>query len=680
MKRNSITSLASMLAVSALLCCLGLAVPPRAAAAAATPVIIDTDIFSSADDVGALATAFSLQHLGEANVIAITLNTRTSRPVVAVDSLKCVAAIENFYGSSAPIGTQTVLGDPQPNDPNFIGPCGQLAPVGVSPSGNAVSVMTQALTAQADHSVVIVTTGYESNLANFLEAPGGSDLVARKVSKLVVMGGGYALQPDGTLTSPEENNFNGDIAGAQYVAANWPTEVVYSGAEVGDAVETGGGISASHPDYSPVRVAYEAFVGKNNWIYSHDLTAMYEAIRPNTLLKENGPGTNVVTDRFDPKTGWDYGANVFTMDPAGHDYYLTVPDPIALDNSLNSLLDYVPPLPPSTSIGPLIAGGAMEGQALVESHAPWSGTPSGYEYQWQSCDGLGNNCSAIAGATVQTYTLTAADVGHTIRVQEVATSAGVDSSPAVSAQTTTVLPLPPTNTALPTISGPAVDGQTLRALVGNWTNSPTAYVYQWERCDATGGACADIPGAAAAAAYVLTPVDMAHTIRVQEIATNAGGDGSPATSAPTAVVTAPASPTPPAAGPLPPSGPGPAGPAPVSTATIRAMLTKAMAVQGSASKLRAVLKQGGYSFSATAPSAGCLVISWYTQNRGKKVVVAKVTFTFIRAGAKKVKIALTASGRKLVRANSRMTITVNAAFAPSHEGTTSMTKKLILRW
>ena len=34
------------------------------------PVIVDTDIFSDADDVGALATAFALQLKGEANVIA----------------------------------------------------------------------------------------------------------------------------------------------------------------------------------------------------------------------------------------------------------------------------------------------------------------------------------------------------------------------------------------------------------------------------------------------------------------------------------------------------------------------------------------------------------------------------------------------------------------------------------
>src|SRR4051812_15181303 len=74
--------------------------------AATVPLIVDTDMFSDADDAGALATAFGLQYRGEAHVIAVAVNTRTSRPAVATNSWKCVAAITSFYGSSTvPIGT-----------------------------------------------------------------------------------------------------------------------------------------------------------------------------------------------------------------------------------------------------------------------------------------------------------------------------------------------------------------------------------------------------------------------------------------------------------------------------------------------------------------------------------------------------------------------------------------------
>jgi subtilisin family serine protease len=47
---------------------------------------------------------------------------------------------------------------------------------------------------------------------------------------------------------------------------------------------------------------------------------------------------------------------------------------------------------------------------------------------------------------------------------------------------------PPVNTAVPTITGTASTEQTLSASTGSWTESPTSYAYQWQRCD-TGGAC-----------------------------------------------------------------------------------------------------------------------------------------------------------------------------------------------
>ena len=64
-----------------------------------TPLIIDTDIYSNADDVGALATAFALQLNGEDQVIAVTVNTRQDRPSVATESWECVAAIAQYYNS-----------------------------------------------------------------------------------------------------------------------------------------------------------------------------------------------------------------------------------------------------------------------------------------------------------------------------------------------------------------------------------------------------------------------------------------------------------------------------------------------------------------------------------------------------------------------------------------------------
>jgi len=131
--------------------------------------------------------------------------------------------------------------------------------------------------------------------------------------------------------------------------------------------------------------------------------------------------------------------------------------------------------------------------------------------------------------------LTSADVGHTIRVEETATNASGSSSPASSEATRVVSPLPPSNVTPPSISGITTQGQTLTESHGSWTNSPSRFTYQWERCDRSGRSCSAIAGATART-YPLTAADVGDTIRVQETASNTHRSHRPAISAPTGVV------------------------------------------------------------------------------------------------------------------------------------------------
>ena len=170
--------------------------------------------------------------------------------------------------------------------------------------------------------------------------------------------------------------------------------------------------------------------------------------------------------------------------------------------------------PPVDTALPTVSGSPVEGQTLSATTGSWEGSPASYTYQWEDCNTAGQACTNIAKATSSTYKLASTDVGHTLRVIVTATNTG-GSTKASSAATTTVTPAPapPVNTALPTVSGTAVEGQTLSATNGSWEGSPSSYTYQWEDCNTAGEGCANI-SKATSSTYKLTSTDVGHTLRV----------------------------------------------------------------------------------------------------------------------------------------------------------------------
>ncbi len=102
------------------------------------------------------------------------------------------------------------------------------------------------------------------------------------------------------------------------------------------------------------------------------------------------------------------------------------------------------------------------------------------------------------------------------------------------ATTGTVIAAIPVNSGVPGITGVAQQGQTLTASTGTWSNTPTAYTYQWESC--SGGTCSAV--GSDSSTYAVAATDVGHTIEVVVTASNSGGPGTPATSAATATVIA----------------------------------------------------------------------------------------------------------------------------------------------
>lgn len=96
---------------------------------------------------------------------------------------------------------------------------------------------------------------------------------------------------------------------------------------------------------------------------------------------------------------------------------------------------------------------------------------------------------------------------------------------------------PPSNTALPTISGFASRGSTLTASPGSWTgDAPISFTYAWQRCNTAGASCAAIKGATAPT-YTITSGSVGARLRVSVGASNAAGV-SAALSAATATIVA----------------------------------------------------------------------------------------------------------------------------------------------
>jgi Ig domain of plant-specific actin-binding protein len=200
---------------------------------------------------------------------------------------------------------------------------------------------------------------------------------------------------------------------------------------------------------------------------------------------------------------------------------------------------------PKATGQPRVSGRTVQGQTLFTTNGSWSGTrPFAFRYRWLRCDASGGgvdgvNCNTIPGATRRTYVQRLADVGHRIRSRVVVSNADGTASANSNATPGVVQPSSaagaPLNASPPAISGTPQQNQTLSATTGTWNGAkPQAYSFQWRRCDAVGGNCADIAGATAST-YAPSADDVGHALRVRVTARNSLGARS-STSTPTGVV------------------------------------------------------------------------------------------------------------------------------------------------
>jgi len=300
-------------------------------------ILFDTDIGVGIDDILALAMLFGLEGKGEVRLVSISV----SRP--SLKSAAFAEAVARFYsgavsgafgavGRNLPVGLR-LDGKPAEDLPLITTPLSKrnekgepVYPHGIEKANDTAEVpalLRNALTSQHDQNCIVVLTGPATNLAQALAIPGITDLISQKVRFLSVMGGAY---PDGK----PEFNITSDIGAAKKLFAEWPTPIVASGVEIGDALLFPA--SSIENDFSwapnhPVVDAYRAYQPMPYDTPSWDLSSVLYAGRPQgNYFKLSDSGRITVLED---------GRTKFTPAADGKHRYLIL-DPSQKDNIIKA--------------------------------------------------------------------------------------------------------------------------------------------------------------------------------------------------------------------------------------------------------------------------------------------------------------------------------------------------------
>lgn len=237
------------------------------------PILLDTDIQGDVDDVGAVAALHALAARGECTILGMGVSAKHPACV------PCLDALNHYFGRpDIPIGV--VKGEAFFRESKYNRQIADEFPHRLNTADDAPDaalLYRQLLARQPERSVVLVSIGQLTNMRNLLRTEpdelsplDGRDLVHRHIHTWVCMGGVF---PQGR----EANLVHDGPAAAQAVRA-WPTPIVFSGFEIGQAIHTGGRLGEL-PATSPVRRAYELFKGGTLPHKSYDQTAVLYAAR-----------------------------------------------------------------------------------------------------------------------------------------------------------------------------------------------------------------------------------------------------------------------------------------------------------------------------------------------------------------------------------------------------------------
>jgi F5/8 type C domain/PASTA domain len=147
------------------------------------------------------------------------------------------------------------------------------------------------------------------------------------------------------------------------------------------------------------------------------------------------------------------------------------------------------PAPPVVVEWPIVSGTRIDGSTLAVSAGRWSGAePITLAYRWRRCH---TGCGDISGATGPAYTLTPADVGHSLVAEVTASNAGGATS--AQAWAGLVSAAPPRLDTAPLIQGTPRAGRAAFGTHVGWAGTPpVTLAYQWQACRSGESEFADV--------------------------------------------------------------------------------------------------------------------------------------------------------------------------------------------
>ncbi len=271
------------------------------------PVIFDTDMGPDYDDVGAITLLHAFADNGEAKILATIASTNYVHVGPVLNVLNTY-----FKKPQIPVGVpkEKALGlrDWQHWSDTLV----TKYPHAIKSNDeteNAVVLYRKILSAQPDNSVTIVTVGFFTNLSALLQSNSdkysplnGKDLVKKKVKQLVSMAGGF---PAGN-----EFNVNKDAPASKNVAENWPTQILFSGFEIGKKIKCGLPLIHNNAiQNSPVKDVFRICIpmaaedkdGRMSWDETAVLVAVkgysdYYTIQRGTMHVNEKDGSNTWTN------------------------------------------------------------------------------------------------------------------------------------------------------------------------------------------------------------------------------------------------------------------------------------------------------------------------------------------------------------------------------------------------